>query len=109
MENDLILMVNNAKRYNDPKSLLYKDACHLKKVINSTKNELESAHRLNRPYSGSSGSKSREKKHKILKEVAEMESLFTEPLNEDEEEEDDEEIEDDDDDEGQTEDDETGF
>jgi hypothetical protein len=98
MENDLILMINNAKRYNDPKSLLYKDACHLKKVINTTKTDLDSAMRSNRPYSG--GVKSKEKKHKILRDIAEMDSLFTEPLHEDDVEdevdEDEEEIEEDD-------------
>jgi hypothetical protein len=103
-------MVNNAKRYNDPKSLLYKDACHLKKVINSTKIELENACRLGRPYAGSAGVKSREKKSKILREVAEMESFFTEALHDDEEEdEDDEEMDDDEEDEAPTEDEEPGL
>jgi hypothetical protein len=98
MENDLILMINNAKRYNDPKPLLYKDACHLEKVINTTKTDLDSAMRSNRPYSG--GVKSKEKKHKILRDIAEMDSLFTEPPHEDDVEddvdEDEEEIEEDD-------------
>lgn len=33
MENDLILMMDNARRYNDPKSVIYKDATKLKKSL----------------------------------------------------------------------------
>ncbi|UJR28717.1 hypothetical protein I4U23_009946 [Adineta vaga] len=43
MENDLVLMVTNAKKYNDPKSQIYKDAGALKKMIISVRNELDSA------------------------------------------------------------------
>ena len=31
MEADLVQMADNAKRYNDPKSFIYKDACKLRK------------------------------------------------------------------------------
>ncbi|CAF1411121.1 unnamed protein product [Adineta ricciae] len=43
MEADLLLMVSNAKKYNDPKSQIYKDASALKKMITTVKGELESA------------------------------------------------------------------
>ncbi|UJR20847.1 hypothetical protein I4U23_023957 [Adineta vaga] len=43
MENDLLLMISNARKYNDPKSQIYKDACALKKIITNVRNELESA------------------------------------------------------------------
>ncbi|CAF4674713.1 unnamed protein product [Rotaria sp. Silwood1] len=43
MENDLLLMISNARKYNDPKSQIYKDACALKKIITSVKNELDTA------------------------------------------------------------------
>ncbi|CAF1481874.1 unnamed protein product, partial [Rotaria sordida] len=43
MENDLLLMISNARKYNDPKSQIYKDTCALKKIITSVKNELDIA------------------------------------------------------------------
>ncbi|CAF1503811.1 unnamed protein product, partial [Adineta ricciae] len=43
MENDLLLMIANARKYNDPKSQIYKDACALKKIITNVRNELDSA------------------------------------------------------------------
>ncbi|CAF3715671.1 unnamed protein product [Rotaria sordida] len=43
MENDLLLMVSNAKKYNDPKSQIYKDACALRKLITTVRHELELA------------------------------------------------------------------
>jgi len=43
MENDLLLMISNARKYNDPKSQIYKDACALKKIITNVRNELDSA------------------------------------------------------------------
>lgn len=60
MENDLLLMIANARKYNDPKSQIYKvrtsesiskknheflskDACALKKLITNVRNELDSA------------------------------------------------------------------
>ncbi|XP_070193759.1 protein polybromo-1-like isoform X2 [Littorina saxatilis] len=41
MERDLNLMVRNAQTYNDPKSIIFKDACTLKKVVAAKKQELE--------------------------------------------------------------------
>lgn len=62
MENDLLLMIANARKYNDPKSQIYKvffvfsirrssfervssfqDACALKKIITNVRNEIEAA------------------------------------------------------------------
>ncbi|CAF1185958.1 unnamed protein product [Rotaria magnacalcarata] len=43
MENDLLLMISNAKKYNDPKSQIYKDACAFRKLITSVRHDLESA------------------------------------------------------------------
>ncbi|CAF3919770.1 unnamed protein product [Adineta steineri] len=43
MENDLLLMISNARKYNDPKSQIYKDACALKKIITNVRNELDTA------------------------------------------------------------------
>ncbi|CAF0899175.1 unnamed protein product [Rotaria sp. Silwood1] len=43
MENDLLLMISNAKKYNDPKSQIYKDACALRKLITTVRHELELA------------------------------------------------------------------
>ncbi|CAF3824420.1 unnamed protein product [Adineta steineri] len=43
MENDLLLMISNAKKYNDPKSQIYKDAGALRKMIINVRNELDSA------------------------------------------------------------------
>ncbi|XP_070557674.1 protein polybromo-1-like isoform X3 [Ptychodera flava] len=41
LEKDLLLMVKNAKTFNEPGSQVYKDACTLKKIINGKKAELE--------------------------------------------------------------------
>ncbi|KAL3851884.1 hypothetical protein ACJMK2_015582 [Sinanodonta woodiana] len=41
MERDLFVMVKNAKTFNEPKSFIYKDACTLKKLIQTKKQELE--------------------------------------------------------------------
>ncbi|CAF4855824.1 unnamed protein product, partial [Rotaria sp. Silwood1] len=43
MENDLLLMISNAKKNNDPKSQIYKDACALRKLITTVRHELELA------------------------------------------------------------------
>ncbi|XP_059161313.1 protein polybromo-1-like isoform X4 [Physella acuta] len=41
LEKDLLLMVKNAKAFNEPKSLIYRDAVTLKRVITERKRELE--------------------------------------------------------------------
>uniref|UniRef100_A0A0B7AIS6 Protein polybromo-1 n=1 Tax=Arion vulgaris TaxID=1028688 RepID=A0A0B7AIS6_9EUPU len=41
LEKDLLLMVKNAKTFNEPKSLIYRDAVTLKRVIAERKRELE--------------------------------------------------------------------
>ena len=47
MEADFILMTDNAKRYNAPKSVIYKDACKLKLLAKETaKNLLASSKSL---------------------------------------------------------------
>ena len=70
MEQDLLLMVSNAKRYNDPKSTLYKDAHTLKRIITNTRSEIENAMKNDKTY----GVKTREKKHAIVLEIAQLES-----------------------------------
>ena len=40
LENDLTLMVKNAKKFNEPGSQVHKDAISLKKLISNKKNEL---------------------------------------------------------------------
>ncbi|XP_038061798.1 protein polybromo-1-like isoform X2 [Patiria miniata] len=46
LEKDLLLMVKNAKTFNEPGSQVYKDAMVLKKLIASTKQELDRAVRM---------------------------------------------------------------
>lgn len=41
LERDLLLMVKNAKTFNEPKSLIYRDAVTLKRIITERKRELE--------------------------------------------------------------------
>ncbi|GFO15453.1 polybromo 1 [Plakobranchus ocellatus] len=41
LEKDLMLMVKNAKAFNEPKSLIYRDAVTLKRIITERKRELE--------------------------------------------------------------------
>ncbi|GFS20715.1 protein polybromo-1 [Elysia marginata] len=41
LERDLLLMVKNAKAFNEPKSLIYRDAVTLKRIITERKRELE--------------------------------------------------------------------
>ncbi|XP_025107191.1 protein polybromo-1-like isoform X11 [Pomacea canaliculata] len=41
LERDLNLMIRNAQTYNEPKSIIFKDACTLKKIITAKKLELE--------------------------------------------------------------------
>lgn len=41
VERDLLLMVKNAKTFNEPKSLIYKDACLIKKIVQNKKIELQ--------------------------------------------------------------------
>lgn len=71
LEADLLLMMDNAKRYNDPKSLIYKDALKMKAVIRDTAKELSSLSRAGKPFASS---KSREKKLKLVEEIAGLES-----------------------------------
>ncbi|KAK3800671.1 hypothetical protein RRG08_003077 [Elysia crispata] len=41
LERDLLLMVKNARTFNEPKSLIYRDAVTLKRIITERKRELE--------------------------------------------------------------------
>jgi protein polybromo-1 len=68
METDLNLLVENAKRYNDPKSMLYKDAQKLKKLVTEKAKELNAALRQGQPWSSTS---TRDKKLKFIEEIAE--------------------------------------
>lgn len=68
MEADLTLMLDNAKRYNEPKSIIYKDATKLKKLTMEKAKELSSLLKQNKLYQNS---KNREKKIKLLQEISE--------------------------------------
>ncbi|XP_064633737.1 protein polybromo-1-like isoform X4 [Lineus longissimus] len=41
LEKDLALMCKNARTFNEPGSIIYKDACAIKKIIQTKKNDLE--------------------------------------------------------------------
>lgn len=64
-------MMDNARKYNDPKSVIYKDANKLKTLIRETGKELGSLLRANKPFASM---KSHDKKLKLLQEIAELES-----------------------------------
>ena len=68
MEADLVLMCDNAKRYNDPKSMIYKDATKLRKLAKDSTAELNSLMQQGKLVQSS---KTREKKHKLVEEVSE--------------------------------------
>lgn len=77
MHNDLIKMTKNAKKYNDPKSQIYQDANYLRKFLIDTKNDIQLAISSNRPFNNT---KTREKKHRIVEEIAQMQSYeLTDP------------------------------
>ena len=67
MESDLVLMTDNAKRYNEPKSVIYKDACKLRREARAACKELEA---LLAQGKTPQSNKTREKKLKLLQEVA---------------------------------------
>ena len=71
MESDLILMIDNAKRYNEPKSIIYKDSCKLRTLFRTLSRELNALAAQNKPMTSS---KSREKKHKLTVEIAQVDS-----------------------------------
>lgn len=80
LDSDLTLMFDNAKRYNDPKSLIYKDACKLRKLTKDTCRELE---QLQQRHKLLETTKTRDKKLKLLQEISEMSSealVPTEPV-----------------------------
>ncbi|CAF1584371.1 unnamed protein product, partial [Didymodactylos carnosus] len=77
MENDLLLMVSNAKKYNDPKSQIYKDACSLKKTIINVRNELDTARKTSK--SSNDRLRPRERDELLSAEVHQLEY----PLDED--------------------------
>ena len=68
MEADLVLMCDNAKRYNDPKSIIYKDATKIRKLAKDSAGELSGLMQQGKLVQSS---KTREKKHKLVEEVAE--------------------------------------
>jgi hypothetical protein len=69
MEADLTLMTDNAKRFNDPKSIIYKDANKLKKKIKEWCSQLNSLLNQGKLFESS---KTREKKQKLIEEIGEM-------------------------------------
>ncbi|XP_060077501.1 protein polybromo-1-like isoform X5 [Ylistrum balloti] len=58
LEKDFLLMVKNAKTFNEPKSLIYKDAQTLKKVVQTRKMDI---HNKVAPKPGERASRSRDK------------------------------------------------
>ncbi len=111
MEADLSLMTDNAKRYNEPRSIIYKDASKLKRLTVDTYKELNGL--INKGKQKES-TKTREKKRKLVEEIAAGNGLDDPSLlvpsnytptehednhNHDDEEEEDEDEEEDDDDE----------
>lgn len=70
MEADLFLMIDNAKRYNEPKSIIYKDACKLRAVARDLCKQTNTLIAQNKFLTSS---KSREKKQKLLEEIAQTE------------------------------------
>ncbi len=71
MESDLCLMTDNAKRFNEPKSIIYKDASKIKRLTIETYKELAA---LSNKSKFKESNKSREKKHKLVEDVAESNS-----------------------------------
>jgi len=71
MESDLILMIDNAKRYNEPKSIIYKDSCKLRTLFLALSRELSALVAQNKPMTST---KSREKKHKLAVEIAQVDT-----------------------------------
>ncbi|CAF0835529.1 unnamed protein product [Brachionus calyciflorus] len=69
LDSDLTLMFDNAKRYNDPKSLIYKDACKLRKLMKETCKELYDLQTRHKLFESN---KTRDKKLKLLQEISEM-------------------------------------
>ena len=67
MEADLCLMTDNAKRYNEPKSIIHKDAAKIKRLTIDTYKELAA---LSNKSKFKESNKSREKKHKLVEDVA---------------------------------------
>ncbi|RNA29170.1 polybromo-1-like isoform X2 [Brachionus plicatilis] len=69
LDSDMTLMFDNAKRFNDPKSMIFKDACKLRKLLKETVKELgelQLRHKL------CESKKNRDKKIKLLQEISEM-------------------------------------
>ncbi len=69
MESDFMLMTDNAKRYNDPRSIIFKDASKLKKKCKEFSKQLNTLMQQGKPFPSI---KTREKKQKLIKEVGEM-------------------------------------
>ena len=69
LDSDLTLMFDNAKRYNDPKSIIYKDACKLRKVLKDAVKELSDLQLRHKLYESK---KNRDKKLKLIQEISEM-------------------------------------
>lgn len=69
MESDLLLMLDNAKRYNDPKSIIYKDACKLKNLSKSLCKQIAA---LAGQAKFLDTTKTREKKKKTLEDIAQI-------------------------------------
>ena len=69
MESDLSLMLDNAKRYNDPKSMIYKDACKLKNLVKSLCKQINA---LAAQAKFLDTSKTRETKKKQLEDIAQI-------------------------------------
>ncbi len=67
METDLILILDNAKRYNEPKSIIYKDACKLRTLVRDLSKQLTT---LSSQAKFLTTEKNREKKQKLIQDIA---------------------------------------
>ena len=86
MESDLALMTENAKRYNDPKSIIYKDACKLKRLARDTCQMLSKLMQQGKPLHDTETEKettSSEQKAKLVEQLSELtQAEFTKKLAE---------------------------
>ena len=67
METDLILIMDNAKRYNEPRSIIYKDACKLRTLIRDLSKQLTT---LSSQAKFLETGKTREKKKQLIEDIS---------------------------------------
>jgi hypothetical protein len=81
LEGDLLQMMENAKHYNSPRSLIYKDAVILKRLIVDTYKSLNKLMQEGKPRESEAGD--RQTKKKLVDQLASMtESEFRKRLTE---------------------------